>query len=42
MRKINAFPLLCTFPQDFLISLLDFRYLYKKNIKIEKGALRER
>ena len=35
MSIISCFRPLCTFPQDFIISLLDFIDLYKKNIKIE-------
>jgi hypothetical protein len=33
MKIINAFGEICTFPEDFIISLLDFSYLYKLNNK---------
>jgi hypothetical protein len=39
MSNISKIPSLCTYPQDFIISLLDFRCLYEKNIKIRKNAL---
>jgi len=33
MRIVNKFDRICTFPEDFIISLLDFSYLYKLNNK---------
>jgi len=42
MRVFSGLRPICTFAQGFLISLLDFRRLYKKNIKIKEGTLRER
>jgi len=41
MSNISNIPPLCTYPQDFIISLLDFSYLYEKNIKIRKNAFRK-
>jgi len=33
MKDINVFGEICTFPEDFIISFLDFSYLYKLNNK---------
>jgi hypothetical protein len=37
MIKISNIPRFFTFPQNFIISLLDFICLYEKNIDIKKN-----
>jgi len=37
MRNINMFGGICTFPEDFIISLLDFSSLYEINNKNKKS-----
>jgi len=41
MRIINVFGGICTFPEDFIISLLDFSYLYEINNKNIRNPVRE-
>jgi len=41
MRIINVFGGICTFPEDFIISLLDFSYLYEINNKNIRNSVRE-
>jgi len=41
MRVVNMFGGICTFSEDFIISLLYYNYLYERNNKNIKNPIRE-
>jgi hypothetical protein len=41
MRIINEFEKICTFPEDFIVSLIDFSYLNELKNKNTKNPVQE-